>query len=198
MDRRISCGYRHLFNLSYFNLSYIVPSKGFTLPEALTTLSVVSILGLGVIPGINHMVLDNRLITATNEFIAHLHLTRSEAIKRGHKVIMCPSSDGETCSKSSEWQSGWMIFQELNHNNQPDPGERVIQSHEGVKGLTIRSGVRRQRVKYSAMGHSYGSNTTFVFCDNRGNSMAQAIILSPTGRPRSSDTRPDNKPLKCG
>lgn len=172
-------------------------SNGFTLPEALATLSVLSILGFGVVPGMLAMIRNNQLASVTNEFVAHLHLTRSEAIKTGNKVIMCPSSDGASCDKSSQWQYGWIVFQELNHNNQPDAGERLIQTHAGITGFTIRSGVSRQRVKYSPLGNSYGSNTTFVFCDESGSSKARAIILSPSGRPRSSELGADRKPLKC-
>ena len=205
MEMDYRCGMRRLLNLSLtkstptlsFTKCGLTSSKGITLPELLATMSVISILGFGVVPGMTEMVQENRLSTAANELIAHLHLTRSEAVKTGTRVIMCPSLDGKSCEKSSEWHSGWMVFQELNQNNQPDADERVIRVHEGIAGITIRSGISRQRVKYSPLGNSYGSNTTFVFCDEHGDSNARAVILSPSGRPRSSDSGPGNKPLNC-
>ena len=94
-------------------LSKFISHAGFTLPEALTTLSVLSVLVTGVIPGMNDMVQNNRITSSTNEFIAHLYLSRSEAVKTGNNVIMCPSNDGVACNKTSLWHSGWIVFQEL-------------------------------------------------------------------------------------
>jgi type IV fimbrial biogenesis protein FimT len=170
---------------------------GFTLAELLTSLSITSVMGLGVIPGMIEIVSNNRITSTTNTFISHLYLTRSEAIKTGHNVIMCPSKLRDQCNKSSEWHHGWIVFVDTNQNLQYDSNERLIQVHEATSRVDIRSGSRRYRVKYRPEGSSYSSNTTFTFCDERGADSARAIILSPSGRPRSSRVNPYNKPLKC-
>lgn len=172
--------------------------SGFTLAELMTTVTIASVLAFGAGPSLGTLLASNRISTSVNEFIAHIYLTRSEAIKRGHDVIMCPSEDGVTCVKTSQWENGWIVFPDENHNKLPDPGELTLRSHSRVKGVDIRSGKYRYRVKYSPLGNSYASNTTFTFCDLHGDTPAKAVILSPSGRPRSSDLDPYNKPLKCG
>lgn len=171
---------------------------GFSLTELMTTLAVVSILAFGAGPSLHAFTASNRITTSMNEFIAHLYLTRSEAVKRGYDVIMCPSMDSMNCDRSSQWQHGWIVFPDINHNKRPDPEEQILRYHGTVKGVDIRSGKKRYRVKYSPLGNSYSSNTTFTFCDIHGKAPAQAVILSPSGRPRTSGRDPYNKPLKCG
>ncbi len=60
--------------------------KGFTLLELIVTLAVVAIVLTMGIPSFQALIRDNRLIALTNEFIGAMHLTRSEAIKRNHRV----------------------------------------------------------------------------------------------------------------
>jgi hypothetical protein len=42
-----------------------------------------------------------------------------------------------------------------------------------------------------------GTTVSFVFCDQRGNSAARAIIVSQTGRPRVAAHDAAGKPLRC-
>ena len=36
-----------------------------------------------------------------NQFVTALHLARSEAVKHGRRVVLCPSSDGPDCGNST-------------------------------------------------------------------------------------------------
>jgi len=102
---------------------------GFSLVELLTALAVAAILlALGV-PGFQALIRNQRLSASVNAFVGALHLTRSEAIRRGSRVDLAPA-DGV------DWAQGWVVFVDQNENQQADPGEVVV-----ARGGTVAGGI---------------------------------------------------------
>ena len=88
--------------------------RGYTLIELMITITVLGIL-LGVaVPSFLDTVRNNRLTTQNNEFIGALNVARSEALKRSGSVSVCASTDQATCSGSTNWSTGWIVFTDLN------------------------------------------------------------------------------------
>lgn len=94
---------------------------GFTLIELMITIAIASILLAVAIPSMRNLIIETKLTSQVNQFIAALNLTRSEAIKRGSSVKMCRSvaaeSSANTCVTSasgdydsSDWGSGWVVM----------------------------------------------------------------------------------------
>jgi type IV fimbrial biogenesis protein FimT len=85
-------------------------TAGFTLVELMITIVVMAIvLGLGV-PSFMDTVRNNRIASASNEFVTSLTMARSEALKRGINVSVCVR-DGDICSTTStDWSAGWIVF----------------------------------------------------------------------------------------
>ncbi len=75
-------------------------SGGFTLPEILITMGIVAIVLSTAVPGISHMVKDNRLATQLNSVVTHVHMARAEAAKRDVRVIMCRSNSPNSSNPS--------------------------------------------------------------------------------------------------
>ena len=172
--------------------------RGFTLLEMMIGLSISAILTTTAIPAFHKMVQRNRLTTEINTFVGHLHYTRSEAIKRGVRAVMCRSSDGESCERTAGWEQGWIIFADYNANRELDGRDDLLFVEKGEENsINITSG-RRRRIVYQNTGQSPGSNGTYVFCDPDYPEYAKAVIISNTGRPRISTVRPDGSDLGCG
>lgn len=84
-------------------------ARGFTLFDLMIAVAVASvILSVGV-PSFRGMVQNNRTVTHTNDLVTSLNLGRSEAIRRGATVSLCSSTDGATCSGSTDWSTGWIV-----------------------------------------------------------------------------------------
>ncbi|MCB1958721.1 MAG: GspH/FimT family pseudopilin, partial [Rhodocyclaceae bacterium] len=63
---------------------------GVTLPELLITMTVLAIIVVVAIPGLNGFIVSSRLTGQSNEVLAGLNLARAEAIRRNQRVIFCP------------------------------------------------------------------------------------------------------------
>lgn len=91
-------------------------SKGFTLVEMMIVIAILSIvLGIAV-PNLKNLVTDHRLSSSADELAADLMQARTEAIRIGGRVTVCPSSNGSSCAvgaDASNWVLGWIAFNEV-------------------------------------------------------------------------------------
>jgi type IV fimbrial biogenesis protein FimT len=86
--------------------------KGFTLVEMLIVVAIMAILLALAVPSFNSTVRDNRVLSATNSLAASVAQARSEAVKRGRMVSICPSSGAYTNCVGTNWATGWIIYLE--------------------------------------------------------------------------------------
>lgn len=85
---------------------------GFTLMELMIAVAVLAILvGIGI-PSFQDMIRRNRLATQTNALVSALSVARSEAVKRGMLVTVCPANDEQNdCSGLANWsENGLIVF----------------------------------------------------------------------------------------
>ena len=74
---------------------------GFTLIEALVTLTVLVILSSLAVPAFSGMIQNNRIRGAAYELMSSLAYARSEAIKRNNTASVAPAGGG--------WSDGWTV-----------------------------------------------------------------------------------------
>lgn len=167
--------------------------SGATLLELMVVLAVSAILlGIGI-PSFGSLAHTSRLSSATNEMISSLHLTRSEAIKRRSRVVLCTSATGTSCAGSGGWHQGWVVFHDANNNTALDSGEAVIQARPSLPTgmqLTGNPSVSRY-ISYASDGGSkhvsgaWQAGTLTVCNVPESSGSARQIIISKTGRPRT-------------
>ncbi len=173
-------------------------AKGFTLIELMVTVAVAAILLTVGVPSFRATVENNRLTAAANELVGALNLARSEAIKRGVRVTVCKSADGATCTTSSDWEKGWIVFVDLNGDGIFDDDgdtipcetgeECILRTYEALPtGYTLRTGENFDDwVAYLPSGKSQGTsglaNDTFRLCHGTDTGTARSIAVSTTGR----------------
>ncbi|MDH5436801.1 MAG: GspH/FimT family pseudopilin, partial [Gammaproteobacteria bacterium] len=174
---------------------------GFTLPELVTVMAVVSIVTTTVIPGMQGMLQNNRMTTQVNTLVTSLHLARSEAVKRGQRVTLCQSTDGISCGTSNYWHEGWIIFTDPNHDETLNSEETMIRVQQKMAANTtikLRRGGNNVNhyMFYEPTGFT-NTNGRFTFCDKTDHAKKRGIIYYRTGRPRFSYKGTPGKPLEC-
>lgn len=158
---------------------------GFTLIELLVAMAVAGILFAIGVPAFNSFVLNDRDIGQVNSLVSSLNYARSEEIKRASPsgFIVCPSTDGQTCSGSSSWSSGWIVLD----LNTLDPAPLVLQSVPAVAGSNTLTATATVGVTFLSSGMVMAPLTIRV-CDTRGASFARDVEVNSTGRVAASQT----------
>ena len=172
--------------------------RGVSLYEAIVTLAITGIVAAVGIPSLQSMLANARLTTATNTLIAALYTTRSEAIKRGQRVVLCPSRDFRSCTDASDWHVGYVLYVDYDGSHSRDPDEPVLRVFDALSGVTVRSSIYRDHVTYLPNGLASGSNLSFAICV-RGAAAGRAVIVSNSGRARVATRMPDGtRPCPSG
>lgn len=172
--------------------------QGLTLLELLTTLAVLGVSLAIAVPSYATFVTSTRLAAHHNALVGDLALTRSEAVKRNRQVLICLSANGETCGSGKAWDQGWIVFVDLDRDNARDPDEPLLRAQaplEGDLSLEYSAFGSNRYIAYQPTGVTK-TNGTFSFCPGVPG-YARALILTKSGRVRSSRTRADGTPL-CG
>lgn len=159
-------------------------SRGFTLIELMVTISVLAILVTIGMPSLQTFIQNSRLQSQSASLMGDLNYARAEAVRLGSPVAVCASADGATCSGALTWETGWLVFNDINTNNAVDAGELLRAAPALGGGNTLRTGAR-VLVRFNAQGYSNGFADTFSACDIRGLGSARGVILSNQGRVRS-------------
>ena len=167
-------------------------ANGFSLIELMIALAIAAILlGLAV-PQFSQLVQRNRLATATNDMLALMASLRSEALRRGHVVTACVSTDGATCAAAGNWHDGWISFADRNANGVRDATESLItQTAAREPGMTMTGNAPvALRVSYEASGRTRLSGGglqmgTVTVCLAGA---ARRIIVNAAGRVRVEST----------
>ncbi len=82
--------------------------QGFSLIELMAVVALVAILTAIAAPSFTSTIRENRNVVAANTIMQTLSIGRSEAIRLGREVTVCPSKDGSTCS--ADWAEGLIVI----------------------------------------------------------------------------------------
>jgi type IV fimbrial biogenesis protein FimT len=183
---------------------HYVPNKaqGFTIVELMAVLAIMSALLLIAAPSFVDTIKNSRMRSESYAMRASLANARSEALARRAPVIVCKSSDLETCNTDADadpWVTAHVAFVDDNNDGVVDTGELFLaREHNDYITVTFTdfNGDPASRVRFTSRGDSLGSSGTFTLCDDRGATEAGAVILNSAGDVRlardSEDPPGDN------
>jgi type IV fimbrial biogenesis protein FimT len=166
-------------------------AHGFTLIELLMTLAVLGILTACAAPAFGNLISSTGARASRSNLITALSTARIFAASKTAHVVVCPSADGRYCGHTTEWQHGWLIFVDADHDDVRDDGEDVLAIGEKQpEGVAILSTAGRTHVDYRPDGSATGSNVSFTVCDRRGANEASALVINNAGRVRAGEPTP--------
>lgn len=159
---------------------------GFTLIELMVTIAVAVVILTLAVPGFRSIIQNNRAATQANDLVTALGLARSEAIKRGLTVSLCPSSDQATCTGGTAWEEGWIVFLDRDGDGSRDPDgdpdldDLLLRVHAALDGGSTLAGPANLR--FQAAG-SVNAIATFQHrIDDCSGDQGRNIDINLSGR----------------
>jgi type IV fimbrial biogenesis protein FimT len=151
--------------------------SGVTLIELLFSLGIVAVLAGLAVPGFQQSLRASAVRAATYELLAGLQQTRGSAILASQPGFLCPSDSTGNCLPASTAGAFWRWS--IDAPGRPrEPGALALP--EGIVARSSRSPIRFSPDALNA------SNATLTICDLQGMAPPRAIIISVSGRARTS------------
>lgn len=173
-------------------------ARGFTFYELVITLAIVGILAAGAVTA-GDFLQRNSITAQINTLVTGMSLARSEAIKRGERVVICKGTGPAACATTAAWNNGWTVFVDLNADDKWDATEPVLRAQPPASAqpvmYTPSGNTNKAYLRYKADGFAWPSGRFVVCSANRA--YAKAIIVWHTGRARVAVEETDGTPVRC-
>ena len=134
--------------------------SGHTLAELMVVLAVAAVLLAVGVPSLADFLRRQQLRSTASDLFSAINLTRSQAMARGHRVLMVPAD-----SAGLDWGQGWFVFVDGNANRRYDAGEELIfQQGPVARGIVISAAFSASAgapyIAYNGAGRSCGAENS--------------------------------------
>jgi type IV fimbrial biogenesis protein FimT len=169
--------------------------QGFTLIELMVTIAIVAILVTFAAPSFQRTIAQNAINSAISTLSSDINFARSEALKRGLSVTLCPTnSTNDACKDTGEWQDGWIIFLDRNGNNDRSTtsadAETILRVQQNLSGGLIINevssavkSIRFDRTGSPTNGRSLKINASGLSSGDQTDT-GRALCVTTVGRTR--------------
>lgn len=159
-------------------------SRGFTLTELLIVLAIAGILAAIGAPAMGNLMSRVHQDSAEAAIADSLRRARTTAVMHNNRVLVCPSRDGRRCNKGDDWQHGWLVADDADHDGQPDSRTQALAVIGAMPGGTrIITSVGRGQLTFQPSGSAGGSNVNFTVCHAHDRS-GKSVVVANSGRVR--------------
>ena len=168
-------------------------SRGFTLIDLIITLAVAAILFGVAIPAFYDLIRTNQLATQIGLFARVVNVGRSEAIKQHATTFVC-ARNGQACAEGADWSKGWLVYRNLDDDDQLKEEEILAAFGPLAKGYTLTPNVRTNALRFTGDGRVRRQSgalplMTFRLCAPDANAedvreRSRELVINATGRMR--------------
>ena len=166
--------------------------SGFTLLEMMITVAIAAALGAAAVPSLGTFVKNSAMRSHALELMGSIAMARSEAIKRGSRVILCrtvnPNAATPVCGGSDrDWASGWLVYVVEDADSDFDLGTDILidVGQPAPEQIVVTSnGSGNNYLVFQGDGTLDESGTArYAFCDDRGEAYGRQLSVALVGRP---------------
>ena len=162
--------------------------RGHTLTELLAMLGIAAVIAAAAVPVFSNLLLESRMNAALSTAMHAINLARQFSATRSEAIRLCGSDDERECSGRLDWSGGLLLANDDNRFRQ----SLLLSGGNGMP--SIRS--NRSTIAFEG-GSGFATPATLTLCDRRGARAARAVIVSRSGRPRTSERDGSVGTLAC-
>ena len=164
---------------------------GFTTIELMVSLAIMGVLAAVAVPSFTPLIEKWRVRQATEYLQSSLYYARSEAIKRGGRVVIqkIPNNTNgcTTASGTRDWDCGWNVCEDTNDNGACNASEPILQRVDAPSKVQISRTGGGASIKLNRWGLVDGTWLGFSLVPlDKGTSHpgARGLCMSSGGRIR--------------
>lgn len=172
---------------------------GFTLIEMMVVVAVLLITSIAAALSFSGTISGYRIAGAANSLSRDLQFARSEALKRGQPVSVCASTNAASCSSSTAWQSGWIVFYDPDGDGAVNAGDTILRAetqNPGTTTFTADNAVTSVTFNRQGSIAALPANpVTFTLHDGSSTpnaALTRCVALMPSGRSTVQNTNAGN------
>lgn len=164
-------------------------AQGFTAIELMVVISIVAILAALAAPSFTPLIERWRVRSAAEGLQSSVYFARSEAIKRGGKVVLQKLPDGTNgcvASNTQDWNCGWYVCEDTDGNDSCGSSEPVLQRFDAPLKLEISrtsNGASIAFDRWGMPGKWFGFNLV-PKGESTANAAARGLCMNAGGRVR--------------
>ncbi len=170
----------------------LLHEHGFTTVELMVVVGILGVLISLAAPSFAALAERWRVMTLTDQLKTTLHYARSEAIKRGGKVLVqrLPNNQNgcTSATQTSFWDCGWFICEDTNGNGKCGATEPVLQRYVAPAGVQVsRTSTSGEVIKLNRWGLVAGTYVGFTIIPlgkTVSDPAAKGLCMSSGGRIR--------------
>lgn len=154
-------------------------TSGFTLIEVITALALLSIVMAIAIPSMRSLINNEKMKSATFDFVATVMFARSEAVKFGGASTASIS----IVAPSNNLNSGWcVVFTSSSTCSTSSPGADVMRIGVPIRNVTYQWSTAAGVISFSRTGRlSSTAPVKIQVNDNDGSAQSRCITIDSSG-----------------
>ncbi|MGR8919703.1 MAG: GspH/FimT family pseudopilin [Gammaproteobacteria bacterium] len=181
-------------------------SSGFTIIEMMMSVALVATLSAIAVPSLGEFAKNASMRGQALELVSSISLARTEALKRGSRVILCRSGDPEAAAPACggndrDWSTGWLVFAVEDADNDFDIGTDILLDIglPAPPQVSVRSnGSGNNYLVFNADGTlDESSAVRYAVCDDRGEGFGREVQIGLVGRPGLEQGTQDDPIADC-
>lgn len=158
---------------------------GFSLLDLMVTLAVVAIVVSVGVPSFRGVIMDNRLVTQSNQLVTSVKMARSAAVRYQRPATVCASDNFDDpvpdCSASNDWSNGWIVWVDKDRDAATDANE-IISVFGPIDGSSTLGSTTASSFTYDARGFAVTGGGDLTMCDDRSAETGRLIRVNAVGR----------------
>ena len=168
-----------------------IPFNGFTTVELMVTIAILAVLSAVAMPSFRTLFERWRVLQTTEDLKSSLMLARSEAIKRGGRIVIqkiANKTDGcTTASSKTDWDCGWIVCDDSNNSGTCTKSDPVLQTVNAPRNVQVTRTGGADTIKFNRWGLVDGAFLSFSIVpldQSTANPAAKGLCMSSGGRIR--------------
>ena len=168
-----------------------IPFNGFTTVELMVSIAILAVLSAVAMPSFRTLFERWRVLQTTEDLKSSLMLARSEAIKRGGRIVIqkiANKTDGcTTASSKTDWDCGWIVCDDSNNSGTCTKSDPVLQTVNAPRNVQVTRTGGADTIKLNRWGLVDGAFLSFSIVpldQSTANPAAKGLCMSSGGRIR--------------